>query len=166
MSRDTSACHSNSCARLLLRTLPGDASWAAPAALLCMARRLSTCGAVFEQADSRTLGTGHHGGGPLGNEGPGSDDSRHRSLTGVARLRGTGVEVLARICAARQRANHRAPTAGASGGPVRLRITTAGPSPVCLSLSVALYARIARSPGSPCGERCGFTLFRWNDAIG
>jgi hypothetical protein len=30
----------------------------------------------------------------------------------------------------------------------RSYITAAGPSPVCLSLSVALYARIARSPGS------------------
>lgn len=32
----------------------------------------------------------------------------------------------------------------------RSYITTAGPSPVCLSLSVALYARIAQRPGSPC----------------
>jgi hypothetical protein len=38
------------------------------------------------------------------------------------------------------------------------------------SLSPSSVIRTAIGPScdvlSPCGERCGFTLFRWNDAIG
>jgi hypothetical protein len=38
------------------------------------------------------------------------------------------------------------------------------------SLSPSSVIRTAISPScdvlSPCGERCGFTLFRWNDTIG
>ena len=74
-----------------------------------------------KQADRRAVGAGHHGDRLLGHQGPGRDDAGHRPLPRLARLRRTGVRVLAGVRAAGQRANHRPPAPGAPGRAVRAR---------------------------------------------
>ena len=76
-----------------------------------------------QQADGRAVGAGHDGRRALGHEGPGGHDPGTRPLPRMARLRGAGGHVLARVRAAREREDHRPPTAGPSGRSVRLRRT-------------------------------------------
>ena len=67
------------------------------------------------------MGARHDGRGSLGHKGPGGDDAGNRALARLAGLRGAGGDVLARVRAARQRDDHRAPAPRSSGRTVRVR---------------------------------------------
>ena len=57
-------------------------------------------GGIPKQADGRAVGAEHHGDRLVGHQGPSRGDPRHRPLSGLARLRRTGVRVLAGVRAA------------------------------------------------------------------